>query len=121
MLNAHCIGDHHCAAADRQGGQTNLHQCGNEWQAAAIKDWCLTTVDCDQGIINAKTRKGSHQMFNCLKPDTLGIFNARAKAGFSDIIGAGGNCLAVFGDINTLELDAAIRRGRVNREMDKAS
>jgi len=60
-------------------------------------------------------------MFDCLQPDTVSIFDARAQAGFSDIVGMGGYRLAVFSDINTLELDAGIGWRRVYCEMDKAS
>ena len=74
----------------------------------------------NDGIVDPEAGKGGHQMFNCFQPYTIAVFDASAKTGFSNIVGMGRNALAVFGNVNSLELDTGVDGGRVDSQMHKA-
>ena len=108
------------AAARGQGYDTGILQCRDKGTATAIQDRGFAAIDMNGGIVDPETGKGSHQMFNSFQPYAIAIFDAGAKAGFFDIVGMGGNALAVFGNVNALELDTGIGGGRVYSQMHKA-
>ena len=90
-----------------------------------IANSAIEAADAGAAIVHLHVRdpetgKGSHQMLNCFQPHAIFVFDAGAKAGFSDIVGMSGNALAVFGNVNAFKLNTGIGGGGVDIHMHKA-
>jgi hypothetical protein len=88
-------------------------------QAAAIQNWRLAAVYFDDGIVNAKPGKGGHYVLNRFQTDAIIIDDAGAQPRLANGVGAGGNGLAAFGNIDAAEQNAAIGGGGVDGDADE--
>tara|TARA_X000000950_G_scaffold289005_1_gene409031 strand:- start:139 stop:879 length:741 start_codon:yes stop_codon:yes gene_type:complete len=91
----------------------------DDWPAAAIKDWRLTTVDIYNSVIHTQPCEGGHDMFNRLKSNTVIIDDPGAQACLAHIVGAGRNGLAAFRHVDAAEQDACIGGGGVDGDANE--
>ena len=121
MLDRHRRGDDKNAAPCGKLDDSGAVDGFDNRKAAAVKNGGFAAVDVDDGVIDAKTGKGRHDMFNGFQAHAVVIDDAGAQPGLLDVVRGRGNRLAAFRDVNTPEGNSGIGRSRVDRDANEAT
>ena len=121
MLDADRSRDDQCTTAHRKCGDARAQDRLDDRQAAAIQNGSLAGVDLDDGVVDAETGKGGHDMLDSLEAHAVLVGDPRAQPRLLDVVGMRVDGLTAFGDVDAAELDAGVRSCRVNLDPDETA